>query len=128
MCGKARTPRHYQSLGIEQPDLLACRIACDALLNYRGDNQVSKTNSGRASPGKENPLLLEPTASDLERADQPGKRDTGRALDIIVVAKNLVSVLRQIPNRMRTLPILEMNTATRKHFLYGLYKFVDELI
>jgi hypothetical protein len=92
VCSKAGTPCHHESLGVKQPDLLPGHVGRDAVLAQRGDDQVSEADSGGASAEKEYPLLLELAAGDIKRVDQPGKRDAGRALDVVIVAGDLVAV------------------------------------
>ena len=86
VCGKAGTPGHHESLGVKHPDLLPGGLGRDSLLAQRGDNQLGETDGGGAGTQKEYPLLLELAAGDLECVDQPGQRDSGRALDVVIVA------------------------------------------
>ena len=43
-------------------------------------------------PAIRNPLLLELAAGDLECVDQPGERDAGCPLDVVIVAGGLVAI------------------------------------
>ena len=69
--GKEFSAPQIASLCIEQPDLLTSQVGCDALSAHRGDNQVGQTDGGRTSAKKEDPLILEMAAGDLECVDQP---------------------------------------------------------
>jgi hypothetical protein len=75
MRSKAGTSGDHQSLGIEHPDPLPGGPGRDALLNLRRDIQVGEADGGGAGAEKEDPLLIEPAAGDLERVDQSGERD-----------------------------------------------------
>src|SRR5262249_2286314 len=92
VCGKSGTSCNHQSLGVEQPDLLPGRFGRDALLAQRRDNEVGKSDGCGARSEKEDPLLLELAPGYLERVDQSRKRDAGRALDVVIVAGDLVAV------------------------------------
>ncbi len=77
--GKAGPPRDHQSLGIEHTDLLPGCVGRNALLAQRRDNQVGEADGGGAGAEKEDPLLFELAAGDLERIDQARQRDAARA-------------------------------------------------
>src|SRR6516162_8016593 len=113
-------------MGVEHPDLLAGRLSRDALLAERGDNEVGEADGGGTGAEEEDPLVLELAAGDLERIDQSGEHDSRRALDIVVVARNLVAIARQQRDGISSSPVLEMDAAIWKHFLNRIHKCVDE--
>src|SRR5262249_58872825 len=120
------TACHDESRGADQPDLLPGHLSRDALLASCGDEQVGEADGGGAGAEKEDPLLLELAAGELEGVDQSGKRDAGRTLDVVVVAGDLVSVTSQQSDRIDPGPVLEVNATVREDLLYGLHKLVHE--
>jgi hypothetical protein len=80
--------------------VLPSHVWTDALLPQSRDNQVGQVDGGGTIAKKENPLVLELAARDLERVDQPGERDAGRALDVVIIARNFVAVAGQQGNRI----------------------------
>ncbi len=64
----------------------------NALLAQRRDNQVGEADGGGAGAEKEDPLLFELAAGDLERIDQARQRDAARALNVVIVAADLFTV------------------------------------
>jgi len=73
-------------------------------------------------------LILELAAGDLEGVDQPGKDDSCRALDVVVVAGHLVAVASQQGNGIDAGPVLEMNATVREDFLHRLHELVHESV
>ncbi len=63
---------------------------------------------------------------DLEGGEQPGERHAGRALDVVVVAADLVAVARQQVDRVAARPVLEVDAAEREHLLHRLHELVHE--
>ena len=59
-------------------------------------------------------------------AEDPGQRDRGGALDVVVVGADLVPVARQDRHRVDVGEILPLQAAFRKQLLHRLYELVDE--
>jgi hypothetical protein len=73
--------------------LLPRHLGCRALLTHPGDDQIGEADRGGAGAQKQDPLLLELTAGDLERVDQARQRDAARSLDVVIVAADLIAWL-----------------------------------
>ena len=102
------------------------RLGRHALLAHPGDDQVGEADGGGAGAEKEDPLLLELAAGDLERVDQPGERHAAGALNVVIVAAELVAVAGKQGDRIGTGPILEVDAAIREDLLNRLHELVDE--
>ena len=124
--GQARTSSHHKTLSIEHTDLLSGNVGRDALLPQRGDDQVGQTDGRGAGAEKEDPLVLELTAGDFERVDHASQRHAGRALDVVVVARNLVAVAGQEGDGVDPGPVLEVQAAVREDLLNRGHELVDE--
>src|SRR5207302_7162916 len=109
-------------------DLLPRRLACHALLTHTGDDQVGEADRGGPGAEKQNPLLLELAAGDLERIDQSSECHAARALNVVVVAADLVAIPGEKGNCIRSGPVLEVDAAVREHLLNRLHELVDELV
>src|SRR5262249_20243246 len=94
----------------------------------RRDNEVGKSDGCGARSEKEDPLLLELAPGYLERVDQSRKRDAGRALDVVIVAGDLVAVAGKQRDRIDPSPVLEVNAAVREDLLNRLYELVHKSV
>jgi hypothetical protein len=69
-------------------------------LAHRGDDQIGEADGGGAGAKKEDPLLFELAAGDLERVDKAGERDAACTLYVVIVAGDLVAVSRKQRDRI----------------------------
>src|SRR5215469_7482357 len=67
-------------------------------------------------------------AGHLERVDQACQRNGPRALDVVIVAADLVAVAGEQSDRVCAGPILEMEAAIRENFLNRIHELVDESV
>ncbi len=86
---------------------ICCRAASgrDTLLTHTGDDQIGEADRGGPGAEKQNPLLLELAAGDLERIDQSGECHAARALDVVVVAADLVAIAGEKGYCIRSGPV-----------------------
>ena len=62
------------------------------------------------------------------RVDEARHGDAARPLDVVVVAADLVLVLREQPEGVGALPVLEVDAAPREDVLHGLHELVDQRV
>ena len=128
MRSKTGPPGDHQSLGIEHPDLLPRRLALHALLTHTGDNQIGEADRGGPGAQKQNPLLLELAAGDLESIDHSRQRHAACTLDVVIVAADLVAIAGKQCDCVHPGPVLEVDAAIREDFLNRIYKLIDESV
>src|SRR5262245_59805175 len=99
-------------------------LETQAFLHHRGGDQAGKADRGRTGAEKEDALVADFAAGDLEGGDQSRERHAARALNIVVVAAHLFAVARQEVHRVAACPILEVDAAVWKYLLYCFHELV----
>src|SRR5208283_2858436 len=90
--------------------------------------QIADADAGRAGAQEQDARLGQLRVDDLQGGGQPRERDARCALDVIVVAQHLVFIPGEQPDRIRALPVLEMDATTGEYLLHGLDEFVGESV
>src|SRR5712672_1307110 len=123
---KIRAARLQQSVDVEHVDPRLRVLQRHALRNQGGAQQAGQANSCRTSAEEQVLLVLELGALEFGGVDHAGKRDSGRALHVVVIDAIFVAVALEQVDGVRPRPILEMNAAFREHLLHRLDELVDE--
>jgi hypothetical protein len=118
--------RLQQSVDIEHVDPGLRILGGHALRNKRRTQQVRKANARRT--GAEEQVLFVPQSGALEPGgvDHAGERDARRALHVVVIDAEFVTIALQQMHCVHPGPILEMDAAFREHLLHRFDKLVDK--
>src|SRR5258706_11402333 len=100
MLREVRPSGNDRALVIENPDALARIVRRESLLRHRGDNQIGDACACRACADEKETLIPQLAAGDLKGAEQSGEDHAGGALNVVVVATDLVAVTREQVDRV----------------------------
>ncbi len=70
--------------------------------------------------------MSEPAPGHTQRAVQAGHRHAAGALNVVVVTEDAVLVLGEQAQRLRALPVLEVDAAAGEDLVHGLHELLDE--
>ena len=115
-------------MGIEHANLLASDVLRNTLLDERRDNQVGKTNGGRACAQEQDSLVLQLAAGYLQGIDQARERYACCPLNVVVIAANLIAITGKELDRIGAGPVLKVDTAVREHLPHRIHKLVHECV
>ena len=123
---QVRAGRLKQTIYVEKRNPLPRRLFRQTLQPHGGDDQIRDPNTSRTSAQEQYTLILEVAFFQLERAVQACDCYATGALNVVVVAGDLVDIASQEANGVRALPVLEVDSAPRIEFLDSVDEFLDE--
>ena len=128
MLGEAGAALDDQAARIHQPVPLDRIGLGKALGHHRRDDEVRNAGCGFASPQEQDSLVGKLAAADTQRGEQPGQRDRGRSLNVVIEDRNVVTVFVKQAERGVIGKILKLDQHTREGFARRRDEFIDEII
>ncbi len=107
-----------EAVDVEHRNARTCLGLAQPFQHHGFHDHSGDAGAGRAGAEEQHALILHLAAGDPQRAEDADQRRAGGALDVVVVAADLVAIAREQPHRVDAGPILEMDAAARKHLLH----------
>src|SRR4029077_2231137 len=117
-----------ESLRIKQRNLAAGLGLRLTLHLHRFDDQLRDAGASRSGAEEQNALAGDQRSGNLQRRHQARQCNGSCALNVVVVAEDLISIAIEIPDRVRSLPVFEVDAALRENLLHSLDKLLDQFI
>src|SRR4029077_9184421 len=125
---EAGTTFDNESLSIKQRDLAAGRGLRVTLHFHCFDDELGDASASRSGAEEQNALAGDRRSGNLQRRHQARQGNGSRALDVIVVAEDLVFIAIEIPDSVGSPPVLEVDAALREDLLHSLHELLDQFI
>ena len=124
--GEVGARGHQQAIDVEQRVAAPRRGEIHALPRHRLADQLGDAGRGRARAEEQEPLIGELLSGDAQRGEDPGQRDAGGALDVVVEGADLVAIARQDRDGVDVGEVLPLDAAFRVELLHRRHELVDE--
>ena len=99
-----------------------------AVVHHGRHQQVRDAGRRLARAEAQEGLLRHPLAGDAQGRKDPGHRDRGRALDVVIEAAHLVPVVPEQPEGVVVGEVLELDDDSGERLLGGLDELVNEVV
>ena len=93
---------------------------------HRQADQLGDTGRCGARTEEQEALIGELLSSDAQRGDDPGQRNAGGALDVVVEGADLVAIARQDRDGVEVGEVLPLDAAFRVELLHRRHELINE--
>src|SRR6266446_7058476 len=117
-----------EPLRVKEPAVGTCVGFSRPLLNHRIHHQVSDSLFCLTRADKEESLIDERALDESQSRAQPGQRNGGCALDVIIEHAHLVAILIQHAKSSPIAETFKLDQGLWKHFLNSSHQLVNQII
>jgi hypothetical protein len=117
-----------QALGVDQGDRLVHHVVRHAGVTHRDPQQAPDADPGGTRPDQHDPLIGERPAGDAQPGQHARDDHGGRALDVVIEARNAVAVSIQETEGVVLLEVLELDETAGPHLGHPGHERLDQRV